>query len=354
MQAIALCLLLSSYFLGPSFNSPAALNAPEHQQILKWLPAYWFVGLFNQFNGSMHPELVPLAHRAWLALAISAVGALAAVFLSYFRMLPRIVEQPDIVPTLRSSFSFGSSLSSVITLFSLRTILRSRQHRMILSFYVGIGITVIFGFAHTKFVRLTSSISPSETTFLLSSILAVFLTVVALRIVIAVPISLRANWIFQVTQVRPAYLYHRAVRTSLLSLGVAPVVAMLAVGFFVSDSFFVAGHLVIMALLGLMLVELCLLSFRKISFACSYLPGKANLHFAFWFTLLVSIGWLKSAANAEAQILGSVSSFVLVALCLTSLAAAMHKFSSLQAQNSQHIIFEEDAVPEIVSLKLNS
>jgi hypothetical protein len=363
LQAAALCLLLSAYFLGPSFNSPAALAASQNQHILRWLPAYWFIGLFNQLNGSMHPELVALAHRAWAALGISTLGALAALLLSYFSMLPRIVEQPDILPAARSrSLNLGSSLASVITLFSLRTLLRSRQHRMILSFYVGIGLTIVLGFIHTRFVRGTPSLEALNgasgalsTTFLLSSILTISLTVLALRVVVAIPITLKANWIFRATQVRPAHSYHRAVRASLLLIGVVPVLLALATALFTHyPPQQLAGHLVIMALLGAMIVELCLFTFQKISFACSYLPGKANLHFVFWVALLASMSWLKDAADFEGRILGDTRDFIAMTLGLASAVIALHLITSMRARQTQDLIFEEDTLPEIVSLKLNS
>ena len=376
MQAAALCLLLSTYFLGPSFNSPSALAAPQNQHMIQWLPAYWFLGLFNQLNGSMHPELVPLAHRAWLALGIAALAALAALLLSYFRMLPRIVEQPDILPAARSrSFAFGSSLPSVITLFSFRTLMRSRQHRMILSFYVGIGLTIVLGFIHTKFVSGVPARYPGahphtvaipaellstpdhalSTTFLLASILTVSLTVLALRVVIAIPITLKANWIFRATQVRPAHGYHRAVRISLLVLGVAPVLFALSLAVFAHyPPQQVATHLIAMALLGALIVELCLFAFQKISFACSYLPGKANLHFVFWVALLASMNWLKDAANFEGRMLHNAYNFVLMIATLAAAVAAMHLITSTRARQTEELIFEEDTLPEIVSLKLNS
>jgi hypothetical protein len=357
LQAAALCLLLSTYFLGPSFNSPAALADPQNQHMLRWLPAYWFLGLFNQLNGSMHPELAPLAHRAWVALGLSALGALAALLLSYLRTLPKIVEQPDIMPSSRS-FGFGNllgnSLGSVITLFSLRTLLRSRQHRMILSFYVGIGLTIILGFIHTKFVQSGPASSGVNTTYLLASILTVSLTVLALRVVIAVPITLRANWIFRITQAKPSNEYHRATRLSLVLLGVVPVLLVLATAFFSHYPFrVIAGHLVTMALLGVVVVELCLLTFQKISFACSYLPGKANLHFVFWAALLASIYWLKQAADFEGRMLSNASDLVSMVAVLSAAAIAMHVVSRMRARQSHDLIFEEDVMPEIVSLKLN-
>ncbi|WP_035347295.1 hypothetical protein [Edaphobacter aggregans] len=359
LQAAALCLLLSAYFLGPSFNSPAALAAPQNQRTLQWLPAYWFLGLFNQLNGSMRPELAPLAHHAWIALALSALGALTALLLSYFRMLPRIVEQPDILPSARTrsfglGFSLGTSLAGVITLFSLRTLLRSRQHRMILSFYVGIGLTIILGFIDTKFVQAGALHPGLNTTFLLASVLTVSLTVLALRVVIAIPITLRANWIFRVTQVRQAHRYHRAVRVSLLLIGVAPALLALSTALFQGDPPpQIAGHLITMALLGILIVELCLLTFQKISFACSYLPGKANLHFVFWAALFASIYWLKQAADFEGRMLANPRSFALMVAVLAVAAILLHVVTSLRARQSTQLIFEEDLLPEIVSLKLN-
>jgi hypothetical protein len=113
------------------------------------------------------------------------------------------------------------------------------------------------------------------------------------------------------------------------------------------------GHLLTMALLGALIVELCLLSFQKISFACSYLPGKANLHFVFWAALFASIYWLKQAADFEGRMLGNVHDFVCMTAVLATLAIAMHIVTSLRARQSEQLIFEEDLLPEIVSLKLN-
>jgi hypothetical protein len=270
-------------------------------------------------------------------------------------MLRRIVEQPDIVATVRSNFSFmGSSLSGVITLFSLRTLLRSRQHRMILSLYAGVGLTIVLGFLHTRFAKLTPSLSGLSTTFLLSSILAVTLTVLALRVVIAIPITLRANWIFRATQIRPVYAYHHAVRRSLLWLGVVPVVAAFTGGFLAHASWLkVAEHLVVLALFGWVLVELCLFSFRKISFACSYLPGKGHLNFVFWAVLLLAMSTLTTAVNMEGEWLGSNLSFVLLAASLVALIVVLQRVSSMQAQRAEQIVYEDEAMPEMIKLSLN-
>jgi hypothetical protein len=140
----------------------------------------------------------------------------------------------------------------------------------------------------------------------------------------------------------------------LVLLGVVPVLLVLATAFFSHYPFrVIAGHLVTMALLGVVVVELCLLTFQKISFACSYLPGKANLHFVFWAALLASIYWLKQAADFEGRMLSNASDLVSMVAVLSAAAIAMHVVSRMRARQSHDLIFEEDVMPEIVSLKLN-
>jgi hypothetical protein len=357
LQAGSLCLLLSVYFLEPSLESPAALAAPENQRLLAWLPSYWFLGLFQQLNGSMHSAFAPLARRAWIGFAVSALGAVTALLLSYFRMLPRIVEQPEILPGARSgtwSPRFGNSLNSAITFFSLRTLLRSRQHRMILSFYLGIGLAIVVGYVKTPFSRLGLGKAGINVAFLLVSILMMILTILAIRVVASVPISLPANWIIRVTQVQPARHYQRAVRFSWLALGVAPVLLILAGSFLaVYPLRPVLGHLLTMLLLGLLVVELCLYTFPKISFTCSYLPGKANIHFVFWACLMVFIQLLKEGAKFESRMLNRPLSFMLMILFLAMVAAGMRWFAEVRASSAAELVFEEEYAAEIVSLKLN-
>jgi hypothetical protein len=357
LQAGSLCLLLSVYFLEPSLESSAALAAPENQRLLAWLPSYWFLGLFQQLNGAMHSAFVPLARRAWIGFAVSALGAVTALLLSYFRMLPKIVEQPEILPVARSGRwlpRVGSSLNNAITFFSLRTLLRSRQHRMILSFYLGIGLAIVVGYVRTPFSTLGLAKTGINVAFLLVSILMMILTILAIRVVASIPISLPANWIIRVTQVQPARHYQRAVRISWLALGVAPVLLILGGSLLAVYPWRpVLGHLVTMLLLGILVVELCLYTFPKISFTCSYLPGKANIHFVFWACLMVFIQLLKEGAKFESRMLNRPLSFLLMILFLAIVAAGMRWFAEVRVSPAEELVFEEEYAAEIVSLKLN-
>ena len=87
LQIAALCLFVCGYFLQPVFGGLESLTTPEIRRLLHWVPSCWFLGLFHQLNGSMHPALAPLARQAWRGLAIAGGGTAVAYALSYLRTL---------------------------------------------------------------------------------------------------------------------------------------------------------------------------------------------------------------------------------------------------------------------------
>jgi hypothetical protein len=354
LQAAGICLLLSVYFLGPSLETPAALTAAENQHALAFLPAYWFLGFFEQLNGAPHPALAPLARRAWIGLAIAALATIAASLLSYRRTMTRTVEQPDILPTRRIAWLplIGTPLQSAITLFSLRTLLRSRQHRMILSGYLGVGLAIVLGYIRTPFAGIDPVKSGIDTVFLLSGILLTMLTLLALRVVASIPIALKAHWLFRLTRTRPAALYYQAVRFSWLVIAIAPILLLLSASFAFYPWQQVLGHLTAMLLLGILIMELSLFTFQKIPFTCSYLPGKANIHFVFWISLVVCIRVLKDAAEYEGRMLRDLPTFLVATSLLAVLAATMHWFNRSRIQPDDDLVFEEEEAVEMVWLKL--
>jgi hypothetical protein len=357
LQATVMCVLVSVYFLEPSLESPEALTSPQNQRILEWLPSYWFLALFNQLNGSMHPSLAPLATRAWIGLGASILGTCAALFLCYFRLMPKIVEQPDILPQARlASWSprFGSPLTEALTLFSLRTLLRSRQHRMIFSFYLGVGITIIIGYVNTTPAGFRSAKATISSSFMFASILMMILTVAAFRVVASIPISLPANWIMRITQVRTARDYQRGIRFSWLTLGVTPVmVVMIACMLVIYPWRNAIEHFSVMLCLGLLLVELCLYTFLKIPFTCSYLPGKAQIHFVFWAGILLLLRLLIAAARFEERLLNRPLSCLVMILVVASAAFGIRYLSEARAAATEELLFEETYAAEIIALKLS-
>ncbi len=277
LQLAAFFAILAAYFLKPPF---------PHR-----LPSAWFLGLYQQLNGTADPALASLAARAWIALAIVVPTAAAAFALAFRRNNRRIVEQPDIAPARRSwpiaRKLFSQPIDRAIVLFTARTIARSRHHRLLLAAYGGIGLAIALAYArdllygpstYERFWRTLHWNQPNAP-LLVGSFILLFFAVIATRAVFSLPIELAANWTFRITAVHQPAAYRAAVRKALLTLCALPVwLAWAALYLAIWPMRPSLQHLAILAVAAVLMTDLALYRFRKIPFACSYLPGKANLH----------------------------------------------------------------------------
>ena len=342
-----LCVLLSVYFLEPSLESAAALTAPGNQRLLALLPSYWFLGLFQQLNGSMEPAFAPLVRRAWSGLAVATLGTAASILLSYVHTMRRIVEEPDILPGSHRSHRWPC-VNNAVLLFSLRTLLRSRQHRVVLSLYLGVGFAVMLILLRPALGKEGTAVA-----WLAVSILMLSVAVVAMRIVFSMPITLRANWIFRVAALHPVATYSKAVRRTLMLLAVAPVwMGFAALFFLILPWRIAAAHLVALGLLGSILADLCTHGFHKIPFTCSYQPGRVNIQFAFW-GFLVLLPLTRMAVNHEWKLLQHANGQALIAITLGVLALSARWWRIRSAQSAETMQFEEVDEAEILSLQLS-
>lgn len=298
LQLAAICLIMGVYFLQPGFGGLDGLTIGLIGRVIQWLPSYWFLALYQQLNGSMHPALEPLARHAWRGLAGVMCLTLVAYTLSYWRTLRQIVEEPDIVPGSRRWGwlpRFGNQAQTAIGQFSVRTLARSRQHRLILGFYLGIGLAFTCLLLKGSGNAMSNPRYGESMQLWIASIMVIVLATLGTRVAFALPLDLRANWIFRVIGVRGGLETLAASRRALLLLSVAPVwlvTAVVCLGLWPGRQN--AGHIVVLGLLGMILADLCLLRFRKIPFTCSYLPGKSRFHMAF----LGALGLLVAGRDA--------------------------------------------------------
>jgi hypothetical protein len=359
LQVGAFFLFFGVYILEPSLQIPRAHALPENLKQLTGLPSYWFFGLFQQLNGSMLPEFATLARHAWEGLVIAICGGFASVLLAYFRTMGKVVEEPDIMPGgLRIGWSprFGSLLQTCVTLFSLRTLLRSRQHRVLLSFYLGTGLAIVLAYVKTPLGQkgflhgLRGDVV--DVAFLVASLWTICFAVLGVRVVMAMPHTLRANWIFRMTETRSVQEYVASVRRSFVVMALVPVWLLLAVLFlFRWPTLPVVGHLVVLGLVGMIVVELCLYGFHKLPFTCSYLPGQSKVLVVFWGLLLVIAPLI--AARFETRMLHRpLSYFCIVVLLAVILTVARWRTDS-SARSAEELAFEEEYPPELLALGLD-
>ena len=326
LQLAAFCLFVSVYFLEPPNT--------------RVFPSYWFLGLFNTIAGSSTPAFAALSHRALTGLAAALLSAASAFVLSYFRTLRKIIEEPDILPGahgMRWLPRFGNSLAAAIVQFSIRTLLRSRQHRVMLAFYLGIGFSLVILAMKTPRAQQAQLDGT-----LFSSLVMMSVWVIGARVVFSMPIALRANWIFRLTEVRAPRDYLIAIRQPVFVLAVAPVwTATAALLLSIWPWRQAVGHLLLLCLWGTVLAYLCLRDFRKIPFTCSYRPGKSYLHMAAlaglgMLFLIGTVVKIESAALVDpARYAILLAVFLIAALCARWFATANIGEAAVQFEDLQ-------------------
>jgi hypothetical protein len=327
----------------------------KNQWILGSSPSYWFFALFNQLNGTLPRELAWLAVRAWLGLGIAVCGAAASLLLCYVRTMKKTIEEPDLVPGgggIQWMPRFGNSLQAAIALFSIRSLMRSRQHRVAFSFY----LAFVFGIALNLLRDELASAGPTQVSvdLLMPTFMMMTFAVFGLRSVFALPISLTANWVLRTTQVRSPEKYIAATRGALLLFAVAPawlLSAGLSLGFRPGGQ--VAAHLAILALLGWILSELCLMGFYKVPFTCSYLPGKSNIQLVFWAFFIVCVPLALWVADIELNALHHPLKYACMVAVFTVMALGLFGYNRFRAQSAV-LYFEELPEEVITTLKLSA
>jgi hypothetical protein len=366
LQIAMFTLFLGVFCFQPSLTTATALGAAENQQMLAWLPSYWFMGLLSELSGAYaaegHAVMAPLARRAVASLAIAIFLAGGAFLLSYLRTLRKIVEEPDSMPGSRGGIwlpQFGSSPRTALAQFVIRTTLRSRRHRAIQAFYLGGGFAIVAvymeGARQSMHLTGTDIVRRVNVPMLAASVLMLCAAWLGARSVFALPLDLRANWLFRVTPAPGGADRLSAVRGALLVLSVFPVwaaSAALLLCFWPWTT--VAEHLLILGLLGCLLVDLSLRGFRKIPLTCSYLPGRSKVHMVFWFGIIPLVVVIHKVSELELSAMSNPLGYWAMAVTLGVAAVATRRLTTASAmRNGPEIQFEESASDEFVVLDLN-
>ena len=294
-----------------------------------WFPPNWFVDNVG---------------RGLTACAV-AIGIVVLAFVAW-----RFREEPPIQPSARGGIwlpPFRRQPQTALSHFIIRTLLRSRRHRTLWSFYLGGGFAICAVYlSGTQFSWM--DLARRENVYVLgATVLMLAASWLGARTVFAQPIDLRANWLFRVVPVPAGPKALAAVRRALLILTVVPVCAATALLMVAWPWPRVAAHLLWLALVGSALADVSLRGFRKIPFTCSYFPGKSKVHLVFWFgvvPVVIAIHHLVSWSHDEP----------VIALAVATLAAVAARWvASLSAGGVEpEIEFEETAPDELVRLRL--
>jgi hypothetical protein len=314
------------------------------------LPPYWFLGLFEILTG--HHALIygRLAKTACMASAVSCILSVLGYIISYRSSMQRGFQSSGVVRYPVSGIRKACSwilhrtvlrglIERAFYHFVAQTIFRRREHFLYCGSFAMVGVALV--------ITIWSYIShdpPQHLHMLLSfPLILSFLILVGLRYVFSVPADLDANWIFKITGKQRLGMSYRGVQTFMFCAANIPLLVVFVPYYvFVLDSRLVAMHVLYASVLSLILIKLLLLRFEKLPFACTYIPGRANIK-AFWLPYLLSFVVYSFETTAlELKLLQDIYTyiaFVFIAVALI-IGLGIYRSAFLKANNA--IRFEEE------------
>ncbi len=349
LQLAGFALFLSMWLFRPSYASAMELVRAQHRGTLNRWPVFWFLALFAQISGVFPFAPPELARRAWMALAAVLLGMLASLLLCYKRTMKKAVEEPDLVPRKSSSgwmIAMGDSVKTAVVQFSMRSLGRSRQHRVVYAFFLAIAFAVAV--STVTGVAASHHVQPVTTSFLMSTLVMLCLAVLGLRSIFSLPVSLKANWVLQVTQLSPSENYIAASRRAMLAMATIPVwLTAAGLALFYRPWHQVAEHLLVLALAGSIITDLSLIGVSKIPFACSYLPGKSNVQYVFWAYALVFVPLALIFSTYEQNVLDRPLAYLVLVAELFAAALVLWLFNRHRAKSA--VLYYEEVEPEVIT-----
>ncbi|MBI4893056.1 MAG: hypothetical protein HY821_20705 [Acidobacteria bacterium] len=333
LQILWLLAAFALFFLTP--NPIVAVRHNLHWAL--WLPPYWFLDLWQSLAGGIWPFPFHTAFLALPAAALSVLGALSIYAASYRRALRKAVEGLPLShhgPSLLLR-AFTTSLNATllrdlrqraIFWFAARTLFRHRNHRLLLSLYLGLALCWILSSISSVIsagpAKFTLHPAPFTCTIPLTISAALL---IGMRVLFSLPVELRANWIFRTSAPPSDLTVTFAARKLLVIVAILPMalapLPLYALSWGLPKAL---GHTWFFALESAILLQYLMHRFRKIPFTCSWLPGQGNLrvtlgvYFIQFGAAMTLLGALETAAltRTSPQPFIGVSLFLLLVLAI--------------------------------------
>jgi hypothetical protein len=224
----------------------------------------------------------------------------------------------------------------------------SGTHRVVFLGYAGFGVAILL----SGMIGMLNLVEPARLVaarFVYAHVILLTFLMLGLRHLFSIPLELRANWLFHLTEGQGRVSWMKAVDRLVLTCAAAmallpfPLEAWLLGWRAVSE-------MALFAAFGLVCYEAVFRSWEKLPLTCSYLPGKQLM----WMVALKLFGLLALLPVINAVLLACLYSPVLYTCVLLILLAVWVRLfrPRRQAWGELRLRFEEAPDPEIHTLNL--
>jgi hypothetical protein len=300
---------------------------------------------------ALRANLGPLARRAWLVVP-------ALVFLAVLTFVWNNRRLPEQAAARRGRSRARNAVHAIALrlsprdpeaqagfFFTLQTLMRSGPHRMIVAIAVAAALTLpsvmlILGSAYLR------EPTPSFPLGLLGMQVTVLLALIGgFRYAVMVPAELVANWSIRLAWRGDERRYLAGVkRTAFFSTVAAPSLVLLPLHAALFGVATAVVHALVGCLLGIAALDALFLGYRKVPFACAYLPlGDPKLLWSGGAAALLFVPYV--FAYVERAALSSPGSTAVLAATLAGIVLTIRISDRIQRRERRQLDFDERPAP---------
>jgi hypothetical protein len=323
-------------------------------------PPMWFTGLYEVLIGNRDSLFLALSVFAVFAFILPPLAFYLTGALGYGRYMTKMQEarkKTMHLAKLKKSFLnlfnrifLRNPVQRAVFYFFGKILKKSILHKMRLATYFATSIAIILVFWVSS-AGIVQTLSSVNTTFLSLPLILSFFLLVGIRVTVNIPIAVEANWIFRLTETKDKKDYFTGLKKGIFFFVLFPLFVLLFLFYSILWSWQISFfHCLYGIFISLLLMEVLFYNYRKIPFACSYLPGKGKLHYFWGFYLVFFLIYASLLSYVEYKILNSPLYLFLSYGVIFILIAALKASKKYLLRKKLEIKYEEMPEPVMVTL----
>jgi hypothetical protein len=365
IQAVLLVGFISIIVWLPQINSFLPTAKEKLSSFFYFFPPLWFTGIYEKMTGSGDVVFIPHVLIAVTAMIITTALYLVSFPISFKRFLSsgsdpgrkkNLLVQRMIGLAGRSfdSIFLRHPVQRGMFYFVCHALKRSRKHQLQLVTYMALPTAYIMADLVYFHTRSGWAYFKAPNFFLVgASLIFYFFLAAGLRMIVRHPIMLRANWLFQLTEIKEKKHYMKGLKKAVLFLLGLPLFIGLFIFYLYCWGFRLAFfHSLYSAAIFLLLFEMFFNTYKKIPFAGEFEPGKPNLK-VYWPLILGGfLEWLVLFSNIGLILLNWPKYYILFFLVIFALHWGF-VFRRYREYKNEDFGFIYETEPQELMLSLN-